>query len=887
MASLLFQVTGPAHIPWQDPRWQELLHGYNVWVHVEVAQQEYNNEGGGGSGSGSGGLLLHQACRSLTLHAPQSSNLAALAMHVTRMLKDLTVVPPVNATPTQQPSSSANPNTTSSSPSSSTTTPQNANAAHATSVAAFSTRIALVGKSRATAGALNLIRLLVHSVLVHASSSSLLAGENNNNGSSQHSAGSSYVRDCFVYRNRDTHREHETGSELLTALLGYLTSNPSLNATVPELYDATILSFELLLVLLSSQLYEPLISSFQRRDETEDGYHDDDENENGDAARSAFWVYLMRSPPHDNNASSTPPSSSSSWTARQLLRVLLEWTVHRPPAPPKSIAHHLSSLAHSVVQAKGELLGKDGMYESHLVVHAYSPESATHETTATSSHALTAGGPGSSAALTTRRNSSNLLLDATKGVLVLSSTIILLPFRLVSLALGLWGHAHSKEKGYDQAHKQRFKAANSLLLTKDVLWLSNSLVADLASCVLLLLLHNDRAGPNPFRDEVARLADNRWESSTTGVELGDNGGGGGVDLPDLPDLPAATNGGGSNSWPNDYDEAAPLVNVAPPPSPAPRRSSSLVARQPPDQLSFNFELLFEAFGRTAHNEVGAVLLYTLMQSSQAFADSIAVRSDLDTLVLPLLRTLYYSSALRHYAAQDYASKRNSQPSQPAPPQQPPPARRRPSNESFSSTSTLANTPISIRNCPFRSQSQLYVIIILLLLFSQDPSFGTDAFRRVHVSTVLWYKERYLKDINLGSILVLCLLRSLTFNLNRLRDSFLLSNCCAILMNLSPNITDLHEYAAMRLVSITLASMKRYTALRLRHPEHDDAHNDDFVSTPTALHGEVSRTLLRVVKSSLSVKNVDRNLNLVYALVYHQADWKKHTNAKGTFHWKSG
>ena len=44
LVSLLFQVTGPAHIPWQDPVWQELLHGYNVWVHCSPdARQEFWN----------------------------------------------------------------------------------------------------------------------------------------------------------------------------------------------------------------------------------------------------------------------------------------------------------------------------------------------------------------------------------------------------------------------------------------------------------------------------------------------------------------------------------------------------------------------------------------------------------------------------------------------------------------------------------------------------------------------------------------------------------------------------------------------------------------------------------------------------------------------------
>jgi hypothetical protein len=271
-------------------------------------------------------------------------------------------------------------------------------------------------------------------------------------------------------------------------------------------------------------------------------------------------------------------------------------------------------------------------------------------------------------------------------------------------------------------------------------------------------------------------------------------------------------------------------------------------------LTLNFESLFEAFGRTLHTEVGALMLYTLLQSSPSFAESLAVRSDLDTLVLPLLRTLYFASRTHTYMAKDFASRR-------------------------ASIDTRSDS-LDIRSCPFRSQSQLYVIIILLLLFSQDSSFGRDAFRRITVSNVLWYKERHLRNINLGSVILLTLLRSLLFNLHRLRDAFLLSNCCAVLMNLSPSIVDLHEYAAMRLASVTVGVMKRHAKLLAsskdqQHTENGEGKNDEdedeLLSTPLGMYAEVARTLLGLIKHCLSPRNLERNLHLVYALVYHQTD----------------
>ena len=64
------------------------------------------------------------------------------------------------------------------------------------------------------------------------------------------------------------------------------------------------------------------------------------------------------------------------------------------------------------------------------------------------------------------------------------------------------------------------------------------------------------------------------------------------------------------------------------------------------------------------------------------------------------------------------------------------------------------------------------------------------------------------------------------------------------MNLSPSIVDLHDYAAMRLASLTVSSMKRYLSLRKQNPDNDE----DDLTTPTSMHGEassISNTFVRV------------------------------------------
>lgn len=767
---------------------------------------------------------LVQACQSLRNHAPRTSNLAALAMHVTRMLREIIASRPVVSHHARGGGGIG--------------TPQG--------VEHFSKRIALVGQAQAVAGTLNLFRILCHAVLVHASKmEDDDNGNSNNNKNNKHE----YLVQCFTFTSRDPNSPQpvmDTSADLISALIQFLfvihddygqnnnnddhghNTTSSTLSTIPELYDATVLALETLLVLFSPQLYQPMQSSMQRR-----------ELNTSNEVEMFFWDLFMRKAKQRNSSATQKSSSSSSWTPASLLSLWFTWQIERLPSPPKSIARHNAELARSVAHAKGERPGTDGMHENYQIVDAVSPHSDASTSSAlnnSSDHnATSTTNTSSSLSIQHHRhrdsNSSKILYDATKGVLVFSSNIILLPFRLMTLAFALFGN---KERGYDAIHKKHLQSSLQQSRTKDVLWLSESPLADLASCFLLLVANNNRAedDENPFRAALAALSDNRWE--TNGSEL--------PDLPDLENTAMATTSLGELLT----EDAVPLMgnNVG---------DKKLVEARG-NSLSINFEALFGAFGRVVHTELGAFLLYSLMQTSSSFADSIAVRSDLDTLVLPLLRTLYFACSVRHYTAQDFSAK------------------RRPSIDSSASLAT-----VSIRNCPFRSASQLYVIIILLLLFSQDPSFGPDAFRRVMIPSISFYKERNLKDISLGSVLVLSILRCLSFNLQRLGDPFLLSNCCAILMNLSPSITELYDYSAMRLASITFSSMKKYAMLRKENPQIDE--EVDFTS-PTAMYGEVSRTLLRVLKQCVSAKNVEGNLRLVYALVYHQSDFHKIVNAPG-------
>lgn len=897
---LLYQIVSPAHIPYNDMRWEEILHGYHVWVHLEMMTNidtddaiEYNNT------NNDHDTIIKQAMQSMNKNASQSSNLAALTIHVTRMIDELIELQEKNNHPQtqqqQQPSYNNYHN--------------HHHRQHHHSIdqaTAFSQRIAMVGKARALAGALQLLRIFVHAIIV--------SKENSRRSSSI----TDEIKEIFTYRSREEYEyfyksndegghydnrrrnaNKNVGLDLLFSLIQFISSSPLASSNNnPELYDVTVLIFELLLILLSTQLYQPMNSTLQKinhhkHNNNNTNVDDDDNTKNNYFLDNLFRHAYKQLQNHTTNYR---------WTPKDLLKSCMEWQIERPKAPKRSIIYHYAVLGRSIVTAKGEKVGSDGLFENNSIVTASNNdgngfskslmddlefcnnEDENDDTSSNTTERKVVGSNqyGSNYYV---KNPSSAIIDATKGVLVLSSTIMLLPWRLMNLALSLLGAADKNGKfkngmgGFNSSFLASNNTSNSSSGTKSVLWLSESPVADLSNCLLLLLINNNRYNKqnddnsnsdkqgrrqqddddysceNAFRDVLENMKDGRWER-----EIIDG-------MTTLPNLPPSE----FEVFPDQIKQQNEAQANA-----FFRNSDSIAVES--SSLSINFEALFTSYGNILHTEIGALSLYTLLQSSKKFSESIVVRSDLDTLVLPLLRTLYFASNINHY---DYSSD----------------------NKNISSKSTTKvekggnsrssdNDNMTSRHCPFRSQSQLYVIVIILMMLSQDISFGNDAFRRVFISKpILWYKERVIKDINLGSLLILVLLRQICFNCNRLKDFFLLYNCNAILMNLSPTVSQLHEYAAMRLASVAMAYCKKCRSLAIKEQnqkhyqeaariEKKKQYNEDEImknNSPLDMYYEVSDTLIRLLKHCLNHRNIEKNLHLVYALLYDQNDWKSMYN----------
>ena len=279
----------------------------------------------------------------------------------------------------------------------------------------------------------------------------------------------------------------------------------------PEVYDALVLSFQLLLVLCGTQLYQNFESSFsssssnQRKQQNnlnfilQELFADSENSEKdgssssskGTDSRNLRMFYASSRSSFSQTSFRESSQQVHVWTPSKILEICLKWQIRRPPAPERSIAHYYYIMAHSAVAAKGRQMVKspDGMYESHLVVQAAAPNLGINIEDTDEISDLSSVVQGQN--LTQNEGEHhNIILDATKGVITLSSKIVLLPFRLVSLVFGALVHgSNNKGKDFKAIMAKKFKASSSR--TKDVLWLSNSIVADLASCFVLLLANNN------------------------------------------------------------------------------------------------------------------------------------------------------------------------------------------------------------------------------------------------------------------------------------------------------------------------------------------------------------------------------------------------------------
>jgi len=237
-------------------------------------------------------------------------------------------------------------------------------------------------------------------------------------------------------------------------------------------------------------------------------------------------------------------------------------------------------------------------------------------------------------------------------------------------------------------------------------------------------------------------------------------------------------------------------------------------------VRLSFASLFDSLGRCLNDESSVLLLYSLVHGNCDFQEYVLVRTDLDTLLMPILEMLYNASR--------------------------------------------------------KTSNQIYMLLIILLILSQDSTFNASVHKLV-LPAVPWYHERLMHQTSLGSLMVVILIRTIKYNLSKLRDVYLHTNCLAILANMAPHVHRLSAYASQRLVSLFDMLSRKYA--KLAELKNDKSHKvisdqmeadniADDMSTELHIYTDFLRIVLEIINAILTYA-LPRNPEVVYAVLHRQ------------------
>ncbi|XP_028776424.1 dymeclin-like isoform X2 [Neltuma alba] len=195
-----------------------------------------------------------------------------------------------------------------------------------------------------------------------------------------------------------------------------------------------------------------------------------------------------------------------------------------------------------------------------------------------------------------------------------------------------------------------------------------------------------------------------------------------------------------------------------------------------------FASLFDTLGTCLADETAVLLLYSLLQGNSAFLEYVLVRTDLDTLLMPILEALY--------------------------------------------------------NASHKTANQIYMLLIILLILSQDSSFNASIHKL---------------------------------------DVYLHTTCLATLANMAPHVHRLSAYASQRLVGLFDMLSRKYNKLAdLRHNKLHIGNGNSVegnglredVSTELQIYTDFLRLVLEIINAILSYA-LPRNPEVVYAIMHRQ------------------
>lgn len=173
-------------------------------------------------------------------------------------------------------------------------------------------------------------------------------------------------------------------------------------------------------------------------------------------------------------------------------------------------------------------------------------------------------------------------------------------------------------------------------------------------------------------------------------------------------------------------------------------------------FKIDFVGLYQTLCKITHLDQTTLLLYLLLHRNEKFYKFVMAQPNLQELVIPILQILY--------------------------------------------------------NAPDSSSHHIYMSLIVLLILSEDDGFNKSV-HQIMLKNIQWYTERSISEISLGGLLILVIIRTVQYNMLKVRDKYLHTNCLACLANMSSQFRYLHQYVSQRLVSLFETLAKKHVRLQ--------------------------------------------------------------------------
>ena len=173
----------------------------------------------------------------------------------------------------------------------------------------------------------------------------------------------------------------------------------------------------------------------------------------------------------------------------------------------------------------------------------------------------------------------------------------------------------------------------------------------------------------------------------------------------------------------------------------------------------------------------------------------------------------------------------------------------------------------------------YILLVVLLILSNDAIYCANLHApECSLANVDWYRERVLSEVSVGSLAVVVLVRALQSNL-RQQDAYIGRTCLAVLCNMAPHASNLHPYAAQRVLYLYEVLSKRSLALRKRLRLGQDGGTQHVAAADSvemlAVCLELRLSTLELLRLLLT-HGVARNPHLIYALIHKRQVFDKYS-----------